>query len=152
MKYPFKPKSTAYMQAGQFWPIALSSGGFACGIVLDIEKGSRRGFLAGLLDWCGTHEPTEQDIQGCNILEQGEGHIKMIQEGYGSITGILRETPTPLVWTEHRGGKDYGLYRGLELIEIINKDQSKKYPNVSSWGYNVINILAEKKYGTQPEP
>lgn len=143
VNYPFQPKSTAYMRKGQFWPIPIE-GGFACGIVLDIEKNSRTVFLAGLLDWVGTQKPTTSDLECSIVVEQGEGHIKMIGQRGSSIIGELPNPLSPLIWTEHLGGPDYGLFEGLVLIDRITCKESEVYSKRSTWGDNVINILADK--------
>jgi len=147
MQYPFEPKSTSFMKAGQFWPIALSNGKFGCGMVLDIVPEGRRSFLAGLLDWCGEREPTAEDLVGCELLAQGEGNIQMILESHGSITGEVAESevPTPITWMEHRGGRDYGLYQGLELVQIVDAQTAEAYPRRKVWGVTVIQVLAEAK-------
>ena len=95
MEYPFKPKSTVHMENGQFWPIRLSDGEWACGMVLSINKESRREFVAGLVDWRGAEEPSASDIEGRKIIEQGVGHIKMISEGYGRIIGRVSPDHAP---------------------------------------------------------
>ncbi|MES2658479.1 MAG: hypothetical protein V4689_07665 [Verrucomicrobiota bacterium] len=151
MIYPFQPKSTANLRAGQFWPIRLPDGGFACGMVLDVVKDSKREFLAGLIDWHGPAEPIEAEIGGQPLVAQGIGHVKMILEGYGQITGTLpleAAPPTPMLWAEHLGGREWGLFRGLELIDRIRPDVAEKYPRRGTWGYNVINLLAAKESKT----
>jgi len=137
---------------GQFWPIRLPEGGFACGMVLDVVSDSRREFLAGLIGWHGPQGPLGKDIEGCEVVAQGVGHVKMILEGYGWITGSLSSEvspPQPILWTEHLGGSEWGLYRGLDLIERIDAKAAEKYPTRSTWGYNVINLLAAKHTKTQ---
>src|SRR6476660_9537596 len=67
--YPFLPRSTKAMLLGQFWAIPLSDGRFACGRVVELrvrDDGTRdsRGFLAGLLDWVGSSNPTSDSIAG----------------------------------------------------------------------------------------
>ena len=44
--YPFRPKSTAELEAGQFWSIPLPDGRFACGRVLQMN-GSQIPLRAG---------------------------------------------------------------------------------------------------------
>ena len=121
-------------------------------MVLDVVHDSRREFLAGLIDWQGSEPPCENDIVGRDVVEQGVGHIKMITEGYGRITGELPDgidPPEPLLWVEHLGGSDWGLYRGLKLIRKINGEEAQSYSRRRTWGYNVINLLAAKKQTTQ---
>ena len=151
MTYPFQPKSTANLQAGQFWPIRLPDGGFGCGMVLDVVSDSRREFLAGLIDWYGQEEPLHTEIMERSLIAQGIGHVKMILEGYAWITGTLPSEvppPSPMLWTEHLGGREWGLFRGLTLVEHIGSNEAEKYPRRSTWGYNFINLLAAKKIKT----
>ena len=89
MDYPFIPKSTVKMKRGQFWPIRLPNAKYACGMVLDVVHESRTSFLAGLLDWTSSEKPTREALIGVEVQEQGVGHIKMIIEAYGEITGEL---------------------------------------------------------------
>ena len=130
------------MENGQYWPIPIK-GGFACGIVLDICKGQRKEFLAGLLDWTGSHEPIQSDLESAIVLSQGEGHIKMIWQREAQIIGKLAEPPQPYEWTEHLGGPEYGLFKGLDLIDRLTAEEAKVYPKRGTWGFNVINILAD---------
>ncbi|MDF1723140.1 MAG: hypothetical protein P1U59_01405 [Alcanivorax sp.] len=154
MEYPFQPKSTLHFQVGNFWPILLPDGDFACGMVLALTPGSRTMFLAALLDWRGSEPPTGSDLIDCKVLEQGEAHLKVIKEGYGWITGMLPkdvEPPSPLLWTEHLGEAKWGLYRGFELINVIDSERAEQYPRKRTWGYNVINRLAARRLSTQQD-
>ena len=40
------------------------------------------------------------------------------------------------------------MFRGLELVERIGPDEAENHPRRSTWGYNVINLLAAKKTKT----
>jgi len=121
MKYPYAPKSNRKFEAGEFWSIALSNGTFACGIILDIpnREKNRVLFLAGLTNWLGQSPPTEKDLihSKLEIVKFGFAHIKTIKE---------REE----------------VIRGKISIEQIDKQWANK--KVNTWGYNVINIWAEK--------
>lgn len=117
-------------------------------MVLDVVSDSRRGFLAGLVDWHGPKEPLHTEIVESNLVAQGVGHVKMILEGYGCITGTLPPEvapPSPLLWTEHLGGREWGLFRGLVLVDRISQEEAENYPRRNTWGYNFINLLAAKK-------
>jgi hypothetical protein len=125
--YPLIPKSTAKMEAGQFWPIHLKNGQYACGVVVAIvnkENGKRdsRTFLAGLLDWSGTSAPDNQEIYGRKLLEKGFAHIKTITNINSCIIGKIEPK-----WN---------------YPKIM-----KQADNIRSWGYNVINLLSEKYFG-----
>jgi hypothetical protein len=62
--YPFLPKSNRQLRPGQFWPVPLSDGRFACGRVIAAASpiGSRVGFIAGLMDWVGDAPPTASTL------------------------------------------------------------------------------------------
>ena len=122
--YPFAPKSTAYMHAGQYWPIRLKSGKYACGAVVSLIRNENgkidtRAFLAGLLDWVGDSPPTPEEISSTKILEKGFAHIKTITESGAEITGAIEPC-----------------WGYPEIME--------ERDDIHTWGYNVINILAEK--------
>ena len=89
--YPFIPKSTKAMSAGQFWAVPLSDGRFACGRVITLAQGGGkpdlRCFLAGLLDWVGSSPPTADSIAGRRTIKQGGAHIKAIVHTGGAILG-----------------------------------------------------------------
>ena len=116
--YPFIPKSTHYLEPGQFWGIPLEHGRYACGRVLGTVPDSRRLFVAGLLDWCALRPPDEVSIAGRPVLEQGRAHIKTITENGGAILGC----------------------RPLDLDGIRNE-----WPE-HTWGYDVIVLLAENHF------
>lgn len=124
-------------------------------MVLDVVSDSRREFLAGLIDWYGQEEPLHTEIRGRSLVAQGIGHVKMILEGYGWITGTLPSEvapPSPMLWTDHLGGREWGLFRGLTLVERIGTNEAEKYPRRSTWGYNFINLVAVKKIKTHNKP
>src|SRR5664279_5592762 len=89
--YPFRPRSTALLKAGQYWIVPLKSGCFACGVVIarlrKEEKINQRLFLAGLLDWTSDKLPADDDLKGRRIKAQGYAHIKAITETGGEICG-----------------------------------------------------------------
>src|SRR5262245_21051544 len=91
-RYPFVPRSTARLCAGQFWSIPLLNGRWACGRVLQLKvtAGGRRdsrAFLAGLMNWSSRYPPTSDTIAGAQVLEQGQAHIKTIRENGGIVLG-----------------------------------------------------------------
>jgi len=95
--YPFAPKSSAYLEPGQFWAIPLSNRRFARGRVLDIKRHDdgdpharylgNRAFLAGLLDWTGSQPPTADGIADARLADQGQAHIRTIRDTGGVILG-----------------------------------------------------------------
>ena len=150
MRYPFAPKSNAYLKRGQYWPVPLANKSFCCGVVLDVDTSDKRSFLAGLIDWNSRVEPTAQSIIDSELIEQGVAHIKAIQEGYGFITGefgSIDDCPEPIATVEHLGGSNYGVYRGIEVSEVITGQEAEGYPKRTVWGYGVIKVRAEGRFG-----
>jgi hypothetical protein len=90
-RYPFTPKSTAGLQLGQLWSIALPDGRYACGRVLATEvrghAGSTRLSLSALLDWVADRPPTDDAIAARPVLAAGILHVKSIAECGGVILG-----------------------------------------------------------------
>lgn len=154
VKYPFAPKSTTYLEPGQFWSIPLENGCFACGRVLQLQivdgQRDRRCFLAGLLDWSGTSLPTDKAIAGAQLLDHGQVHIKAITENGCEILGFrcleMDGIEIPLTLDESPGPR-CRLRRGFDILGVATQDQQKQLPVFSTWGYRVIKILAEKNFG-----
>ncbi len=162
IKYPFKPKTTKNMVAGQFWGIPLKNGMFACGRVLQLPwnspypgfSRSRILFFVGLMDWLGKEPPTFDAIAGHKILEEGTAHIRIIlknDEGaYGE--GILGFRPLELDGIEPQPRLESAagtrLFKGFEFFrEASEKEcESGTYRTASVWGFDVIGIYAEEYY------
>lgn len=88
--YPFIPKSTTYLRAGDYWAIPLRRGGwFACGRVLCLLP-SRTSVIMGLMDWCEPTAPTAESLRGRKVLNFGAGNVKLsIAETGRPILGNL---------------------------------------------------------------
>lgn len=160
IQYPFVPKSTAYMQAGQFWDIPLSNGAYACGRVLQFdwsnEKKNTRFFLAGLLDWCGESYPTFDVIAGAKLLEQGAAHIKTIGCNRGMVRGLRPlelDAMTPILALSHNPHcNDCLLTCGFENLRLATLEERKSLRVHSTWGYGVIQVLAEAYFVKRQPP
>jgi hypothetical protein len=149
-KFPFYPKSNVKLHPGDFWGIPLNSGRFACGRVLELPPkgipGAKTSFLAGLLDWVGNVLPTFDSIAGSKLIEQGDAHIKTITENEGLILGnrpLELDNIEPLICKAIGQGTVYFL-KGYSLVEFTPDKPVEEYPNESTWGYQVIKILANK--------
>lgn len=158
-KYPFVPKSTAYMVEGQYWDIPLTSGSYACGRVLqfDIRAGRRhsRAFLAGLLDWSSPEPPSDQSIAGAKLLEQGDVHIMTIRESRGQIRGwrpLHLDHIQPFLELSHSPSHNCMLVRGFETLRPATLDEQKALYVHSTWGFGVIRLLAEAYFVQQKPP
>lgn len=149
ISYPFKPKSNRYLVPGQFWAIPLDNSKFACGRIIEIEQNSRRGFLAGLMDWIGDCPPVAEDLKGCKTLIQLDVHIKTIHEtaldgcisGYRSLKldGIEEDYFTSqLVHDEN-----CMLMKGYSILRQATEEEADTYCQFGSAGYMMIKCYAE---------
>jgi hypothetical protein len=150
--YPLEPKSTAYLEPGQYWGLPLSDGRFACGRVLAVPREpdpfipvSSRIFLAGLHRWVGDAPPTADDVAGAELLAQGFVHIKAIREHGGRVLGIRPLEADGIVpdrWLSHGGGGTVWVYEGATRLHPATAADAD-LPIVSMWGYSVISVIAE---------
>jgi len=141
--------------------VPLSDGRFACGRVLasvrDIDDdfllgGSRKIFLAALMDWVGQAEPTAEDLIGCGVLEQGLVHVKAILRTGGMILGcrpLDLDGVTGLREVTHRGGGIVYLYEGATQLRPATREEAASSPILSVWGMDVIRVVAEHRFGSR---
>ena len=153
--YPFTPKSTAYLAPGQFWPIPLSVGGFACGRVLQLRehggRPDRRVFLAGLLDWHALSPPTTTSIKGTSLSEVGAMHVKHFKTLNVQIVGLRPLEKDGVVipnFISPIGATRRQVWSGFHPVKLAETLEELDLPQLSTWGYNFISRLAEKKFGT----
>jgi hypothetical protein len=92
IRYPFVPRSTAHLLAGQFFSFRLSDGNFACGRILSTAwpdgSGRRSMFYFGLMDWCGDKVASSEDLAGRGLLYENWGHIVMFVDYSARIDGF----------------------------------------------------------------
>ena len=154
VRYPFVPKSTAFLEPGQFWGIPLKRGRYACGRVLQlcVEDGKRapRTFLAGLMDWTGRVPPTSEMIAGRDVLDQGQAHILTITENGRDILGCrpleLDGIELGLFLDESPGPRCH-LRRGFDILGLASRRQQAELEVFLTWGYAVIKELTEEHFG-----
>lgn len=151
VKYPFVPKSNRSLIPGQFWVIPLNNGKFACGRVIEVHPFETKMFLAGLMNWIGEIVPKENDLAGKQTIKQGQVHIKTIhQTGLnGMIIGYRNLSLDKIEpdFFKSQDGYQSGtskLMKGYQEIRPLTKDESDLYPTFSTWGYDVIRVLAEE--------
>lgn len=161
MKYPFVPKSNKALMPGQFWPVSLVNGEYACGVVVDVvppdaddsyvPRLGNRSFLAGLLDWHGNGVPTRDDIVGSDLLDQGLAHVDIIG---ASNMGILGEGPygpegiTPLYWVTPVSLKNpvRYLYQGFRRIRAARPEECEPVFGLSAWSKDYIQGRADLRF------
>jgi hypothetical protein len=155
--YPFEPRSNAYLEPGQFWAVPLSDGRFACGRVLAVPRdrsdpfvdGGTRLFLAGLMDWVGAAEPTAGDLRGSRLVAQGMAHVMTIRETGGRVLGQRDLEPDGVVGfrtVTHRAGGTVWVYEGARRVRAATRDEAARLPLLSTWGFKVIEVLAEARF------
>ena len=156
--YPLTPKSTARMRPGQFWSIPLSNNRFACGRVLQVARAHGRNdtrmFLAGLMDWTGDAPPEEKDLVGRAILEIGQAHIRTITELGAQILGcraLEDDGLTVPVRLTHSLGPGIQICRGYDFLRPATAEEQRMLPVLTTWGYGVITILAERHFAGEEE-
>lgn len=123
--YPFIPKSTSFLEQGQFWAIPLGDGSFSCGVVIsrvtNNGKIDSRLFLAGLLNWHSKVPPKTTDLTHCGVIESAYTHIKAITETGGHVLGVAAPQIRAPIAQEHTD-------------------------SISTWGYNFIVKKAERAF------
>jgi hypothetical protein len=141
-KFPFIPKSSVMLEPGDFWSIPLDCGLFACGRVIGHwpknYKGSRSGFLAGLLDWSSNKPPSEKSIAGATTKEQGGLHLKTILLTGGEILGnrsLELDKIFPQFFIEYPDNREAYLYEGLRPIRPATIEEIKKYSKLNIFGF-----------------
>src|SRR5687768_1510656 len=144
-EFSFVPKSTAYLQPGQFWQIPLDNGKFACGRVVQFDyrngKKDSRCFLAGLMNWIGDEPPSADSIAGYCVIKQGSVHIKTIVEIGGAILGYRSlevDRIEPQMFLSQSPGKGCRLMQGCNVLRPATAREQKVYPVFSTWGYKVL--------------
>ncbi len=161
IKYPLLPKSNRYLKPGQFWPIPLVDGRYACGRVIDVvpPDGSdpyvpnlgTRSFLAGLMDWVGESPPEAQDLEGAVLLDQGLAHIGAIAIGDGCIRGersFQADEVSPLLWVTPRNLADpvRYLYRGFHRIREAELKECEPYFGLSALSKPYLQARANLRF------
>ena len=152
LHYPFVPKSTRSLHPGQFWALPLRNGSFACGRVLDLPPtlgpSSRTTFLAGLVDWHGSSEPTYAGLEGCSIVREGQVHLKAITLTGGVLLGMR---PLELdgislsLAKDSTGWLNANVYRGLQPVRPATAEDAA-LPTLGVWGYRVLVAAAEHHF------
>lgn len=153
--YPFTPKSTSYLLAGQFWAVPMRDGRFACGRVLQVTgdghpwaSTSTRTFLAGLLDWSGDEQPTAESIAGASLLLQGKAHIKAITTTGGVVLGhrpLEADHLRPYEWLSARVVNPNHVFAGLTYLREASREDQQNLPVMSTWGFKVIQVSANSR-------
>ena len=155
--YPFTPKTNLKIKVGQFWPIKLKNGTYACGLVLDIpprESKDTKNVFIGLLNWTGKDKPSKLVLENSDVcvIEQGKAHIKTISSCGESIEGEIEIEKTKIQISEQVDSSGYGLHscvvKGFKILRKSDPIDHKNLTTEGTWGYNYINIIADKRLNT----
>lgn len=148
MDYPFIPKSNTKLLPGDFWAVPLEDGTFGCGLVFEKPPtgmpGSKVSFLGGLLDWHGCKAPVEAELGKRKALQIGIMHVMAINETGGQVLGRIQpwwSTRNPFLV---RNGNDLSLARSA--TRLLKGKLPWSCENLSWWGYDVIQVLANRKF------
>jgi hypothetical protein len=154
LTYPFVPKTTNWLLAGQFWALPLSDGTFGCARVIEVPpvelRRSRMEFLAGVIDWHSSEMPTSDSIAGAPCLVQGQAHLKAITRTGGEILGfrdLAADGIEPWLFRGAHSWKNSQVSRGLVPVRAQTPGDNDLLV-LLTWGYNVPRLIAEKRYVT----
>ncbi|MFB6618109.1 hypothetical protein ACFCV9_28480 [Streptomyces sp. NPDC056367] len=161
MKYPFLPKSNRHLKAGQFWPVPLADGRYACGRVIDVMPPEEtdlhvpnlgtRSFLAGLMDWVGENPPADRDLEGALLIDQGVAHIGAIAVGGSCILGerpLQADGISPLLWVTPMslGDRTRYLYQGFRRVREADPTECTPYFGLSAWSKPYLQARANLRF------
>jgi len=152
--YPFAPKSRTYLEAGQYWSIALSSGRYAAGVVVAVPDAGQapdlptglKNFVAGVLDWSGDSEPVDEDLAGAELLNWGGAHVKMITLDDGLILGRVDRQLNQISMLSHRMGGTVWCYSNGVRTGPASQEQKRELPIMGVWGFRFARVLAESHF------
>jgi hypothetical protein len=111
--------------------------------------GNSRTFLAALMQWEGDEPPAAEAIAGRQVLAQGWAHVGSIQRNGRVILGcrdLELDGIRGLREVTHRGGGSVMLYEGATALRPATRDEAATMPVFSTWGLNVISVLAERLF------
>src|SRR5437879_6687563 len=84
------PRSSRGLRMGDYWTVPLSDGTFGCLLVTDLKQsgpGSLKTLVAGVVDWRDATRPSESDLVGRRVLEQGLTRIEAVTEVGSTVMG-----------------------------------------------------------------
>src|SRR5438093_8162699 len=88
--YPLSPRSSRDLRIGDYWTVPLSDGTFGCLQVTELQQsgpGSLKTLVAGVVDWRDAMPPSQSDLVGRRVLEQGLTRIEAFTEVGSRVIG-----------------------------------------------------------------
>jgi hypothetical protein len=147
-RHPLIPKSNASLRSGDYWPVELVDGTFACGVVLQLppegRPGSRIHFFGGLIDWHGTKLPDPSELLSRSILRQGVMRFQSISEGQIGVLGNL--DPLPDSWTPTSSINGNVIQRGYDVVRSYRTSDLNRLPTFSWWGIDYLWCAANAHF------
>lgn len=144
--FPFRPKSNASLEAGDFFGVPLPNARWACGLVLGPMPGTRVAFVGGVLDWSGTSAPTCADVEKAGVVcKVTEHHVKTIT-GYGlAINGNCHvdQSDYPAMWTRRK------MMQGGIVLDI---PLDFKAPSMPATSFGGLVFAAVRDFGGVTDP
>jgi len=142
--YPHVPKSTKSLRPGEFWPILLPSGRFACGRVVELSPpdgvSPSRSFLAGVIDWTGAERPTGEAIAGRPCVYQTVVHIKAITHRGEKIVGYRSLEADGIEPWRMVDGDEVRL--GFKRVRRFDPRKDRGLPSFGYAGYDFVDAKA----------
>lgn len=145
-RFPFAPKSTTSLTAGDFFGIPLPNDKWACGRILGVKPNSRSTFFGAVMDWSANKPPTCDEIAKASLANQVcQHHIKTITSYRLTIDGTcpIDQSQLPV-----RRITNANVRGGLVLDTPL--DMSVK--RMSSTSLGGIYAFAVSTYGGQTDP
>lgn len=151
--YPFTPKSTARLAAGQFWSVRRDDGRFGVGIVLGVptpdtaphHPTSTRVFAAGLLGVVIERPATTADLDDARLVDWGYAHVQSIgATGTDGLGGLTDSPFDDVLKVSHRGGGAVGLYGNGTYRRDATTDEARTLDVFGTWGLTFIQRLASQ--------
>jgi hypothetical protein len=83
-QFPFSPRTSGQLEQGDIIAVPCGGGRWACLQVVELKRegvGSRSTLMVGPLPWSGAAPPTDRDVEGLPVTEQGLTRIELFTEG-----------------------------------------------------------------------
>jgi len=105
-------------------------------------------FLAGLMDWSGDHPPSSDDLIGKTTLAQGAAYLTETgREIIGCRDLALGNLGPAYFLDQSPDPPSCRLQQGFKVLGIATPAERREYKTLSTWGFMVIAVLAEKRFG-----
>ena len=80
------------------------------------------------------------------LLDWGWAHVKMINRDNGQVLGNVGYDLTRLRRRSHGAGSPMGIYENGVLVETAADQDAKDVPVASTYGFDVVRLLAQRVF------